>query len=90
MTFCTVYYIHYLTLHNRHLPGSSFSDALACAYLTATDSSKLDINMFLRMCNDRRFKPEEVSFASADELLKAISEVVKVVSPRELKLHSVT
>ena len=46
--------------------------------------------MFLRMCNDRRFKPEEVSFASADELLKAISEVVKVVSPRDVKLHSVT
>jgi hypothetical protein len=62
------------------LPGNTFSDALAASYVMATDSSKWDITMFLNMCKDTRFKPEEVTFSTANELLQAVSEIVKVVS----------
>jgi hypothetical protein len=61
------------------LPGNTFSDALASSFLTATDASKWDITMFLNMCKDTLFKPEDVSFSSADELLQAVSDIVKVV-----------
>ena len=79
--YITLYDISWqnLTLYDRRLPGNTFSDALACSFLTATDSSKWDITMFIRLCNDQRFKPEDISFSSADDLLKSISDVVKVV-----------
>ena len=61
------------------LPGKTFSDALACSFLTATESSKWDITVFLHMCKDTRFDPADVTFSTADELLKAVSDIVKVV-----------
>ena len=63
----------------RRLPGNTFSDALIASYAMATDSSKWDINMLIGMCNDQRFKPEDISFTSADALLESITDVVKVV-----------
>ena len=45
----------------------------------ATDASKWDINMLLSMCNDQRFRPEDVTFTSADDLLESITDIVKVV-----------
>lgn len=63
----------------RLLPGTTFSDALIASYAMATDASKWDINMLLSMCNDQRFKPEDITFTSADALLESITDIVKVV-----------
>jgi hypothetical protein len=63
----------------RRLPGETFSDALLCSYAMATDASKWDITMLLALCNDQNFKPADVSFNSADSVLKSISDIVKVV-----------
>ena len=64
----------------RPHPGSTFSDAILASYAMATDSSKWDINMLIRMCNDRRFQPTDVTFRSADAMLAAVSDIVVVVS----------
>ena len=73
--------LHDVTWHilNRKLPGESFSDALYASYAMATDASKWDVNMFIRMCADSRFKPQDITFKSANDLLEAVSSVVKVV-----------
>ena len=63
----------------RLLPGTTSSDALIASYAMATDASKWDINMLLSMCNDQRFKPEDITFTSADALLESITDIVKVV-----------
>ena len=63
----------------RLLPGTTFSDALIASYAMATNASKWDINMLLSMCNDQRFKPEDITFTSADALLESITDIVKVV-----------
>ena len=46
----------------------------------ATDASTWDINMLLALCNDRNFNPADVTFTSAQALLKSVSDIVKVVS----------
>ena len=62
-----------MTRFFRLLPGTTFSDALIASYAMATDASKWDINMLLSMCNDQRFRPEDVT------LLESITDIVKVV-----------
>ena len=52
----------FLCLFYRRLPGTTFSDALIASYAMATDASKWDINKLLSMCNDQRFKPEDITF----------------------------
>ena len=46
----------------------------------AADLPKWDVNVLLRLCRDGRFCAEDVTFTSADAMLKAISEIVVVVS----------
>ena len=55
------------------------SDALSASYCMATDSSKWDIGMFLHLCKSEKFNPKEVTFKNADEMLAAITQVVRVV-----------
>lgn len=45
----------------------------------ATDSSKWDIGMFLQLCKSDKFNPKEITFKNADDMLGAITQVVRVV-----------
>ena len=45
----------------------------------ASDSSKWDIKMLLRMVTDRRFNPKDVTYPNADALLSEITSVVQQV-----------
>jgi uncharacterized C2H2 Zn-finger protein len=71
----------HLTSH-RVLPGENYTESLMCAFAMAADCSKTDIGFLIRMCKDARFLPTEVTFGSADDMLKAISAVVSVVCPQ--------
>ena len=62
------------------IPGRTYSDSLISAFAMASDSSKWDIKMLLRMITNRRFNPKDVTFPNADALLAEITSIVQQVS----------
>jgi hypothetical protein len=61
------------------LDGRTYSDSLLAAFAMASDASKWDIKMLLRLITDARFDPREVTFPNADALLAEITAAVKTV-----------